>query len=82
MYNPEAVVIQQSCPNLLMEMISLNGIREYVFDGYQAQAINYLLKPVSPEAIERSLDKYISLHSSDYYCLHKDNNISLISVFP
>ena len=39
------------------------------------QAINYLLKPVSPEAIERCLDQYISLHSSDYYCLHKDNNI-------
>ena len=35
-------------------------------------------KPVSPEAIERCLDQYISLHSSDYYCLHKDNNITRI----
>lgn len=60
------------------DIIFLTAFREYVFYGYQAQAINYLLKPVSPEAIERCLDQYISLHSSDYYCLHKDNNITRI----
>ena len=35
------------------DIIFLTAFREYVFDGYQAQAINYLLKPVSPEAIDR-----------------------------
>lgn len=57
------------------EIIFLTAFREYVFDGYNVQAMNYLLKPISEEAIMICLDKFISLHFSDYYYFHKNDEI-------
>lgn len=57
------------------DIIFLTAFREYVFQGYQAQAVNYLLKPIASETIYSCMDKYISMHNNDYYYLHKNNNI-------
>lgn len=37
-------------------ILFLTAFREYVFDGYDVRALNYLLKPVSQEALDRCLD--------------------------
>lgn len=57
------------------DIIFLTAFREYVFDGYQVQAINYLLKPVSAETVENCMNQYLDMHNSDFYYLHKNNNI-------
>lgn len=57
------------------EIIFLTAFREYVFDGYNVHAMNYLLKPISTEAVTKCLDRFISLHFSDFYYFHKDNEI-------
>ena len=53
------------------DIIFLTAFREYVFDGYQAQAINYLLKPISEEIVNNCMDKYITMHGFNFYYLHK-----------
>ncbi len=48
------------------DIIFLTAFREYVFDGYQAQAINYLLKPISEEIVNNCMDKYITMHGFNF----------------
>ena len=57
------------------DIIFLTAFREYVFQGYQVQAINYLLKPITDGTIYNCMNKYISMHNCDFYYLHKNNNI-------
>ncbi|MBO5260766.1 MAG: response regulator transcription factor [Coprococcus sp.] len=61
------------------DIIFLTSFKEYVFDGYQVKATNFLLKPVTYETIEKCLDNYALLHQADYYYIHKDKNIIQIS---
>ena len=56
-------------------IVFLTAFKEYVFEGYDVQAFNYLLKPITNEALCTCLDKYISLHSNDFYYYHKGNDI-------
>lgn len=37
-------------------ILFLTSFREYVFDGYDVRALNYLLKPVSQEILDKCLD--------------------------
>ena len=37
-------------------ILFLTSFREYVFDGYDVRALNYLLKPVSQETLDKCLD--------------------------
>lgn len=60
------------------EIIFLTAFKEYVFNGYDVQALNYVLKPIKETTLFKCMDKYISLHFSDYYYYHKDNNIEQI----
>lgn len=57
------------------DIIFLTAFREYVFEGYQAKAINYLLKPITYNSIEQCMEKYISMHCLDFYYFHRDNDI-------
>ena len=45
-------------------IIFLTAFKEYVFDGYDVQAFNYLLKPINYGTINNCLDKFNSLFSS------------------
>ena len=61
------------------DIIFLTAFREYVFDGYDVQAFQYLLKPIEKEKIFCCMDKYKTIHQKDYYYLHKGADILQIS---
>lgn len=69
------------------EIIFLTAFKEYVFDGYDVQALNYLLKPIQESSLYKCLNKYITLHCSDYYYFHKEDTIiqipynSIVSIY-
>lgn len=42
-----------------IKIIFTTAYREYAVDGFDLQAVDYLLKPISPERIKQSVDKYI-----------------------
>ena len=56
-------------------IIFLTAFKEYVFDGYDVQAFNYLLKPINYVTINNCLDKFIHLFSREFYYYHKGNDI-------
>lgn len=51
------------------EIIFLTAFSEYVFDGYDVRALNYLIKPVSDDTISLVMKKYITIHENKYYYL-------------
>lgn len=61
--------------NYTGEIIFLTAFREYVFEGYNVLAFNYLLKPIQNEQLENCMNKYVSIHSLDFYYLHKEQQI-------
>lgn len=56
-----------------VSIVFVSGSREYVFDGYNVGALNYLLKPVSVEACRKCLD---TVHEKN---THIDDRCLLIS---
>ena len=42
-----------------LQIIFVTGIREYVFEGYDVDAVSYLLKPVSRQQVFECLDKAV-----------------------
>lgn len=61
------------------EIIFLTAFREYVFDGYDVQAFQYLLKPLDKDKLFACMDRYKSIHQQNYYYLHKGADILQIS---
>ncbi|MGN0151908.1 MAG: LytR/AlgR family response regulator transcription factor [Wujia sp.] len=51
------------------EIIFLTAFSEYVFQGYNVRAFNYLVKPISLETLSSCLKKFIDIHKKNYYCL-------------
>lgn len=62
-------------------IIFLTAFREYVFEGYDVQAFNYLLKPINQECLNTCLNKFVSLYSSDFYYYHKGNDVFKIPYY-
>lgn len=62
-------------------IIFLTAFREYVFEGYDVQAFNYLLKPINPNALNNCLNKFVRLYSNDYYYHHKGNYVFKIPYY-
>lgn len=60
------------------EIIFLTAFREYVFDGYNVRAFNYLVKPVSDEVLNGCLKRFIEFHTKDYY--HLQDRGTLIQI--
>ena len=50
--------INQSC-----KIIFTTAYREYAVDGFDLQAVDYLLKPISFERLLKSIQKYLQEHS-------------------
>lgn len=48
----------------MLPIIFITGYSEYISDGYDVEALHYLLKPLSGEKLFAVLDKYISRHSA------------------
>ena len=62
-------------------IIFLTAFKEYVFDGYDVQAFNYLLKPINQNSLTNCLNKFVGLYSNDYYYHHKGNDIFKIPYY-
>lgn len=62
-------------------IIFLTAFKEYVFEGYDVQAFNYLLKPINQDALNNCLNKFISLYSNDFYYHHKGNDVFKIPYY-
>lgn len=48
-------------------IIFLTAFSEYVFDGYHVQALDYLLKPISPEKLERCMKPILRNIKGSYH---------------
>ena len=57
------------------QIVFLTSYSEYVFDGYDVQALNYLLKPVTYEKIARCLDYVEKTFNDDRYTFRSRGSI-------
>ncbi|MCC8042600.1 MAG: LytTR family DNA-binding domain-containing protein [Oscillospiraceae bacterium] len=48
----------------MLPIIFITGYSEYMSEGYDVEALHYLLKPISPQKLYGVLDKYIERYSS------------------
>jgi DNA-binding LytR/AlgR family response regulator len=51
------------------EILFLTAFKEYVFDGYNVRAFNYLVKPVTLEKLSECMRRFLELHTKTYYHL-------------
>ena len=49
----------------MLPIIFITGYSEFMQDGYDVEALHYLLKPVEKEKLFAVLDRYASRHSAD-----------------
>ncbi len=57
------------------EIIFLTAFKEYVFDGYNVQALRYLLKPVSYSDINVCMNIFVEKHFSNFLVVNKEYDI-------
>lgn len=51
------------------EILFLTAFKEYVFDGYNVRALNYLVKPITAEKLSGCMKRFLEFHTKDYYHL-------------
>lgn len=51
------------------EILFLTAFKEYVFDGYNVRAFNYLVKPVTAEKISGCMKRFLEFHTKSHYHL-------------
>lgn len=60
------------------EIVFLTSFREYVFEGYNVHALNYLLKPTSFESIKNCLDTvYATVNDENYIFRYRDSIVKI-----
>ena len=57
------------------DLIFLTAFREYVFEGYNVQAFNFLLKPIDQKILEQVLSALILKYSPECYILKNKQQI-------
>lgn len=60
-------------------IIFLTNFREYVFQGYDVRALQYLVKPVQYEMIEKCMNIVCMLFGTAYYTFSFKNNVEKLS---
>ena len=55
-------------------ILFLSAFREYVFEGYEVRALNYLLKPVSQSALNKCLDDIQEQFKNDFFVFRVTDN--------
>lgn len=53
--------------NYYGEIVFLTAYSEYVFDGYEVQALNYILKPISYERLQKCMDIVMKSIQNNHY---------------
>lgn len=61
------------------DLVFLTAFREYVFEGYNVQAFNFLLKPINQIILEQVLSALIIKHSPECYILKDKHQIQSLS---
>lgn len=51
------------------EILFLTSFKEYVFDGYNVRAFNYLIKPITIEKLSACMKRFLEFHTKNYYQL-------------
>ncbi len=59
-------------------LVFLTAFSEYVFEGYDVQALNYLMKPVAYEKIEKCLDHVFRKIKDDHYTIRNNGSITQV----
>lgn len=49
----------------MLPIIFITGYSEYMSEGYEVEALHYLLKPVNKEKLFRVLDRYVKKHTPE-----------------
>lgn len=63
-------------------IIFVTALKEYVFDSFEVDAVNYLVKPIEIQKLQRTLEKLVRLVSStddNFIIIHKNSEITKIS---
>lgn len=56
--------------NKLVNLVFVTGFTDYVFDGYEVQALNYIMKPFKEEKIKAVLDTALgNMNESSFFLL-------------
>lgn len=55
-------------------ILFLTAFRDYVFEGYNVRAMNYLLKPVEPEALNLCLDDVYQQFEENYFLFRSNTD--------
>lgn len=53
------------------EILFLTAFKEYVFDGYNVRAFNYLVKPITAERLSACMKRFSEFHAKNYYPLQE-----------
>lgn len=62
----------------LGDLVFLTSFQEYVFEGYNVHALNYILKPASFAAVKNCLDTVFSkFHDENYVYRFRDNVVKI-----
>lgn len=61
------------------QLVFLTAFSEYVFDGYEVQALNYLLKPVSYDKIAQCIDYVVRKLNDDHYTFRDHGSVIQIA---
>ena len=60
------------------DLVFLTSYHEYVFEGYNVNAFNFLLKPIEPKKIDFVLSALLQKHKQHYYILKNKQKIQNI----
>ena len=61
--------------NYDFEIVFLTAFSEYVFQGYEVRALNYLLKPISYEDVKKCMDFILEQLATKHYVFLKNQSI-------
>ena len=62
----------------MLPIIFITGFSEYIGDGYDVEALHYLLKPVDKKKLFQVLDRYACRHKSDNRIILPSGNESVL----
>lgn len=63
----------------MLPIIFITGFSEHIGDGYDVEALHYLLKPVDKKKLFRVLDRYVCRHKSDNRVILPSGGESLLA---